>query len=171
MKPTGEEILRASWPKRLQPSFNGVSCLLRDLELDWSTGLPLNDRCPLPHLCSRADLVQAKLAKPHARSLLSMAKLKSARSRHMRAISSRTRMHQTCFGWSGFFWPTSNPLFQGRERSLTGRAGIAVPPPHRPSASLCCERIMIATHELCSHSNEHRDRPLLAKRTLAVLGG
>src|SRR5258708_25229521 len=60
MKPTGEEILRASWPKRLQPSFNGVSCLLRDLELDWSTGLPLNDRCPLPHLCSRADLVQAK---------------------------------------------------------------------------------------------------------------
>ena len=80
----------------------------------------------------------------------------------MRAISSRTRMDQTCFGWSGFFWPTSNPLFQGRERSLTGRAGIAVPPPHRPSASLCCERIIIATHELCSHSNEHRDRPLLA---------
>src|SRR5258706_10459602 len=31
-----------------------------------------------------------------------------------------------------FFWPTSSPLFQGRERSLTGRAGIAVPPPTPP---------------------------------------
>ena len=111
------------------------------------------------------------LTRSQARSLLSIARLKIARSRLDRAISRRTRMDQTCFGWSGFFWPTSNPLFQGRERSLTGRAGIAVPPPHRPSASLCCERIMIATHELCSHSNEHRDRPLLAKRTLAVLGG
>jgi len=23
-------------------------------------------------------------------------------------------MDQTCLGWRGFFWPTSNPLFQGR---------------------------------------------------------
>jgi len=47
------------------------------------------------------------LTKSQARSLLSIAKLKSARSRHMRAISSRTRMDQTCLGWRGFFCPTS----------------------------------------------------------------
>jgi hypothetical protein len=53
------------------------------------------------------------LTKSQARSLLSIARLKIARSRLDPAISSLTRMDQTCFGSSGFFWPISNPLFQG----------------------------------------------------------
>ncbi len=54
------------------------------------------------------------LTKSQARSLLSIARWKIARSRLDPAISSRTRMDQTCFGLRGFFWPISNPLFQGR---------------------------------------------------------
>jgi hypothetical protein len=72
------------------------------------------------------------LTKSQARSLLSIARLKIARSRLDRAISSRTRMDQTCFGSRGFFWPMSNPLFQGRCPRSTGHTGIGGPPPSRP---------------------------------------
>lgn len=43
------------------------------------------------------------LTRSQARSLLSIARLKIARSRLDRAISRRTRMDQTCFGSRGFF--------------------------------------------------------------------
>jgi hypothetical protein len=33
-------------------------------------------------------------------------------------------MDQTCFGSRGFFWSTSNPLFQGRRPLLIRRADI-----------------------------------------------
>src|SRR5580704_14217867 len=52
------------------------------------------------------------LTRSQARSLLSVARLKIARSRIDRAISRRTRIDHTCLGSRGFFWPTSNPLFQ-----------------------------------------------------------
>jgi hypothetical protein len=55
-----------------------------------------------------------------ARSLLSMAILKVTRSRQDRAISRRTRMDRTCFGWRNFFWLLSKPLIQGR-RSMPAR--------------------------------------------------
>jgi len=32
-------------------------------------------------------------------------------------------------GSRGFFWPTSNPLFQGRMRSVGGGQGVAAPLP------------------------------------------
>src|ERR1700730_1139642 len=95
MKPTGEEILRASWPKRLQPSFNGVSCLLRDLKLDWSTGLPLNDRCPLPHLCSRTDLVQAKFIVPSRQHMMRSSEFLGFEFRYLRGLSGAMRPHYT----------------------------------------------------------------------------
>jgi hypothetical protein len=72
------------------------------------------------------------LTRSQARSLLSMARLKIARSRFDRAISKRTRMDQTCFGSRGFFWPMSNPLFQGRWPRSTLRTSIEGPPPPRP---------------------------------------
>jgi len=50
-----------------------------------------------------------------ARSLLSKARLKSARSRVDPDILRRTRMDQTCLGRRGRFCPMSSPLFQGRE--------------------------------------------------------
>src|SRR5450631_3346863 len=64
------------------------------------------------------------LTRSQARSLLSIAKLKIARSRLDLAISKRTRMDQTCFGSRGFFWSMSNPLFQGRWLLLIGRTDI-----------------------------------------------
>jgi hypothetical protein len=58
-----------------------------------------NELCLLPSVC-KADRT---FTKSQARSLLSIAKLKSARSGHLREISSRTRMDQTYLGWSVSF--------------------------------------------------------------------
>src|ERR1700730_17530963 len=59
-------------------------------------------------------------------------RLKIARSRSACAISRRTQMDQTCFGSRGFFWPMSNPLFQGRRSLLIGGTDIGGAPPSRP---------------------------------------
>jgi hypothetical protein len=82
------------------------------------------------------------LTRSEARSLLSIARLKITRSCLHRAISRRTRMDQTCFGSRGFFWPMSNPLFQGRWPRSTGRADIEGSSATPPSASLYRERIV-----------------------------
>jgi hypothetical protein len=74
------------------------------------------------------------------RNLLSMAMLNTARSRWLSANSSRTRIAQTCFGFSGRFWPTTRPLFQaGQSARMAGKFGVCttVSParqtlPHRP---------------------------------------
>ena len=95
-----------------------------------------------------------------ARSLLSIARLKIARSRIDSAISRRTRIDHTCLGSRGFFWPTSNPLFQGRWHRSTGRAGIRDPPPTPPSASLYSERMTLVPtdHSGFPHERAHYDR-------------
>jgi hypothetical protein len=72
------------------------------------------------------------LTRSQARSLLSIARLKIARSRLDLAISKRTRMDHTCLGSRGLFWPMSSPLFHGRWRRSIGRTGIRDPPPSRP---------------------------------------
>lgn len=69
--------------------------------------------------------------KSHPRSLLSMAKLNSARSRWFSAISSRMRITQTCFGISGRLCPTTRPLFQARRHArMAGKFAMVmrVPP-------------------------------------------
>src|ERR1700692_2639347 len=105
----------------------GAPRLLRDLELDWATCFLLNDRCSMPHLCVTEQMSSNRsLTRSEARSLLSMARLKMTRSRRDRAISRRTRMDQTCFGSRGFFWPMSNPLFQGRWSLPTGRTSMGL---------------------------------------------
>jgi hypothetical protein len=90
----------------------------------------LPDPAPWDQTSSRRSLTKSQ-----ACSLLSIARLKRARSRHVRAISKRTRMDRTCLGWKGFFWPTSNPLSQGRGWS-TGRASMTGSSAIPPSASL-----------------------------------
>ena len=50
------------------------------------------------------------------RSLLSIARLNSAKSRVRPEIWSRVLIAQTCFGWSGGFAPVSFPLFHGLPR-------------------------------------------------------
>lgn len=56
-----------------------------------------------------------KLTKSQPRSLLSIARLNSAKSRACPASWSLIRIAQISFSLSGAFWPTSLPLFQGTE--------------------------------------------------------
>jgi len=56
----------------------------------------------------------------HPRSLLSIARLNSARSRRLLASSNRIRIAQIYFSLKGGFWPTSFPLFQGTFGILVG---------------------------------------------------
>ncbi len=64
------------------------------------------------------------------RSLLSIAMLNRARSRWFSANSSRTRIAQTCYGFSGLFWPTIRPLFQaGRSARMAGKFSVSMTEP------------------------------------------
>jgi hypothetical protein len=76
------------------------------------------------------------LTRSQARSLLSIARLKIARSRLDPAISRRTQMDQTCVGSRGFFWPMINPVFQGRRPLLIERIDIGGALPLRSTASV-----------------------------------
>jgi hypothetical protein len=105
------------------------------------------------------------LTKSEAQSLLSIAKLKMTRSRHDRPISRRTRMDQTCFASRGFFWPISNPLFQGRLSLPTGRTGMGAPPP--PARRVAPSRALyIISAEQSGSLQAELDRPLLAQSGL-----
>ena len=80
-------------------------------------GPVLDDAGVLPDDCSAreaiavADVINSEVDLIAALSLLSIAKLKSARSRVRPSISSRVRMTQISFGLKGAFWPTVLPLF------------------------------------------------------------
>jgi hypothetical protein len=73
------------------------------------------------------------LTESHARSLPSIAK-KSARSRHLREISSRTRIDQTCLGWSGFFERRAIPYSKVVTVFLPTRVSMTISPPSHPIA-------------------------------------
>jgi hypothetical protein len=45
------------WPGVLAANFNGISRLLRDLKLNWSICLLLDDCCSMPHIGSQANVV------------------------------------------------------------------------------------------------------------------
>src|SRR6056297_3755343 len=73
------------------------------------------------------------LTRSQPRRLLSIARLKSARSRWFSDSSSLTLIAQMCFGFSGRFWPTMRPLFQaGRSARMAGKFGVCMmdPPIH-----------------------------------------
>lgn len=64
----------------------------------------------------------SSFTRSHPRSLLSIARLRRARSRTLPAVSRRTRIAQTCFGRSERFWPTMRLLVQaGWHARRTGR--------------------------------------------------
>jgi hypothetical protein len=71
-------------------------------------------------------------------------------------------MDQTCFGSRGFFWPMSNPLFQGRWDRLIGRAAIRDTPPSRPPRRSIASELFIAA-EQPSFPYGIFDGPLLAQ--------
>lgn len=69
--------------------------------------------------------------KSHPRNLLSIATLKSARSRKLFANSRRAWMAQTCFGSKGHFGPMRRPLFLARFFGVVAGSwtlGISCPP-------------------------------------------
>jgi hypothetical protein len=95
------------------PSQNGVSRGLCDFELNGSLSLLLQNQRLRCRGLTVADVAHLQLHETHARSLLSIAKLKRASSRHRLATCKRTRIAQISLSLNGVFWPTSLPLFQG----------------------------------------------------------
>jgi hypothetical protein len=74
-------------------------------------------------------------------------------------------MDQTCFGSRGFFWPMSNPLFQGRRPLLIGRVDIGGgPPSHPPRRSIASASFILVTDpfwregDLYTHDVRARDK-------------
>jgi hypothetical protein len=105
------------------------------------------------------------LTKSQARSLLSIARLKIARSRLDPESSSLTRMDQTCFGSSGFFWPISNPLFQGRRLLQVGCTDMGMPPPSRPPRRSTASKSIYSYSAVWSHRTNLRPAGYGANRT------
>jgi hypothetical protein len=103
------------------------------------------------------------LTKSQARSLLSIARLKIARSRTDRAISRRTRIDHTCLGSRGFFWPTSNPLFQGRWHRSTGVWAYGILRHPAPRVALRDRMTLVPTDQSGFPDEHAQDRPLLAQ--------
>lgn len=62
--------------------------------------------------------------KSQPRSLLSIARLKGARSLRFSAISSRAQIAQTCLGRSGCFWLISRLFFHGEREGLVAGSWI-----------------------------------------------
>ncbi len=80
-----------------------------------------------------------RVTKSQPRSLLSIARLKRARSRRLPASSRRARMAQTCLGSNGRFYPTRRPLFQALRFWVTAGSwtlGMICPPSVPPSQNI-----------------------------------
>lgn len=132
------------------------------------TGLPVFRWITVPRSCIRlpthTSLTRSR-TRSQPRSLLSTARLKSARSRQRRSSRKRTRIAQTSFGLSGRFWPVRRSLFQGVLAKPT-RDGIAVrmaasstptAPPQRGSS--VDPRRIIYRRRLCLRKAAFRFRP------------
>ena len=136
--------------------------LLGDLELDGPLRLlwimVARSRIELPdHKSSTFSLTRSQ-----ARSLLSMARLKSASSRIAPLISSRTRIDHTFFGCSGRFCPTRIPLFHGYRLRSTA-VSMPKPPASPPSGSRTIARL-----SLCGPRRKSQDvQPVQFMRRLS----
>jgi hypothetical protein len=123
-----------------QQAFDGLSGHLRDFELD---GRPVfncltraRSRTTVPEQMSST----LRRTRSDARSLLSIARLNSAKSRAESDISSRTLIDQTCLGSSGRFCPTMRPLFQARRTRVAVSMASSLPsrPPRRSRERVDC---------------------------------
>jgi hypothetical protein len=126
------------------PSTDGGSRLLGDLELDWSSGFPLNDHCPVADNTGKRDISD------HYGDQVTTSQLAVDREIEERQISfesdtcSRVRMLRTPCGLRGGFCPTKWLLFELGMVSL----------PCRPSAAaaLPASQRMIAQRSLATPS-------------------
>ena len=125
------------WPSRFRHSPHLSTRHYARIVRGWGASIGLEPSAYGTHSMRRTKVAH-RATRSHPRSLLSTATLKSARSRGAAAISRRTRIDQTCFGWSGRFWPTTRPLFQARRDGRgAGRNSVdtAKPPVLRPTLS------------------------------------
>jgi len=97
-----------------KPSLQALSSLRHDLKLHWPASLLLDHVARLriwPPLTTSPILI---LTRSQPRTLLSMTKSKSARSRSRRCSSRLKRIAQKSRGFNGRLGPTVCPAFHGR---------------------------------------------------------
>ncbi len=91
----------------------GLARLLGYFEPNRTARFLLPDGGPLDGVAMRRNIYHLEAHTSQPRSLLSMARLKSARPRTFRITCRCVQIAQTCLGCSGGLGPTSLPLFQG----------------------------------------------------------
>ena len=105
-----EEVVGWGQSRCRQQGVDRLAGLFGELELDRSACLLLADRSPVDGVAVWRNVSTLRLTTSQPRSLLSIAVLKSAKSRFRSAICRRVRMAQTCFGCNGGLAPVSFPL-------------------------------------------------------------
>jgi hypothetical protein len=109
----GEEKLSSFSACHAEVFVDRLAGLFGNFEPHRPAGLLLSDRRSLDGVSVRGDVLDFETTTSQPRSLLSMARLNSARSRLRSAIWRLVRIDHTCFGRSGGLAPVTLPLFQG----------------------------------------------------------
>ena len=113
MRPAAKQVTAfIEWLAR-QQAFDRLPCYS---VISNCTGRPVFRCTTIPRSRTSAPEQMSSVlrrTRSDALSLLSIARLKSARSWGEPDISRRTLIDQTCLGNNGRFWPTTSPLFQG----------------------------------------------------------
>jgi len=126
---------------------------------------PLRDRLICPDAITSTTFIRTR---SQPRNLLSIAILNRARSRWFSANSSRTRIAQTCLGFSGSFWPTMRPLFQaGRRARMAGKFDVSLmnPPVRHTHPKRQPDVDDVAYHRMCKSSDrQHRAQAPRSRR-------
>jgi hypothetical protein len=126
-----EQVILGLQMSLADPGLDSLASRCRDLELHWSLGL----RCNTQARAATRSLWQTSRTsidvRSHARSLLSMPRLKSASSRVRSSIRRRIRIAQISLGLNGAFWPTSLALFHGSRRCRDDCVSMRHLPFHR----------------------------------------
>src|SRR5262245_47132128 len=118
--PALEQALTRFPPASSQIVVERLPCELSQLEPDRPTRFPLPHRRPVDRVSVGATSSTPRATRSQPRSLLSMARLNSARSRACLCNCSLARIDHTCPGRKGGFGPASLPLFHA------GRRGLAI---------------------------------------------
>ena len=111
--PAGEQESPGCFWRCSEVVVDGLPRVLGQLELDGVAGLLLAHGRAIDGVASGATSSTLTLTTSQPRSLLSMARLNSARSRLRPSTWSLVRIDQTCLGRSGGLAPIIFPLFQG----------------------------------------------------------
>lgn len=111
---TGKEVLIRLSSSRPKVFVDGQASLVREFEPHGAAAcLLLVDGCPIHGVGARSHIIDAQGTTSQSRSLLSMARLNSARSRLRSAICKLCSDGPDVTWHSGGFGSTSFPVFQG----------------------------------------------------------